>query len=41
MDNIEHKSSNNSAKDKANQEIAVEQSKQNSNKQKKVKQECI
>ena len=37
MDNIEHKSSNNSAKDKANQEIAVEQSKQNSNKQKKSK----
>ena len=31
MDNIEHKSSNNSAKDKANQEIVVEQSKQNSN----------
>ena len=37
MDNIEHKSSNNSAKDKANQEIAGEQSKQNSNKQKKSK----
>lgn len=37
MDNIEHKSSNNSAKDKANQEIVVEQSKQNSNKQKKSK----
>ena len=37
MDNIEQKSSNNSAKDKANQAIAIEQSKQNSNKQKKSK----
>ena len=40
MDNIEHKSSNNSAKDKTNQEIPVEQSKQNGkegNKQKKSK----
>ena len=40
MDNIEQKSSNNSAKDKTNQEIPVEQSKQNGkegNKQKKSK----
>ena len=37
MDNIEQKSSNNSAKDKANQTIAIEQSKHNSNKQKKSK----
>ena len=37
MDNIEQKSSNNSAKDKANQAIAIEQSKHNSNKQKKSK----
>ena len=43
MDNIEQKSSNNSAKDKTNQEIPVEQSKQNERiiSKRKVKQECI